>query len=501
MDKHALCVSLLGGQFKAMALRRGAVVNPWEASGPVDDLVGVTGVLAEAVLGTRAEGKTVTMVLAHARVLDQVVEVPPVKHRMLERLLQRRAEGMRTFSGEAAWSRQAALPTRKGQAWLLHVCPRVLLDQLARGCEQAGLQLVRVLPATAVLAAQLKHLPIAKDEVALLVAETGPTTTIVIGRNDGRVCLARTLQFNWSTQPERVQVDLTRSIGFAEQQSGLTVRSVWLFGKDAEGQVPVLGELLKLPVQLSPVVWTPHYWAEQAGRLPEREDGNLVSMETRQAPQRRRLLTATGVLLFLLLASAIGAAAVLEFIRGNELVEIESLKGQIRELEVQRSDFRQKFAELERMEQTIRVVQEERVSPLPGWFLAYLGQVVPEDLLVTALEVTRTNDLWMIRLAGVGQLGPANNGASAPELSQVVAGLAGTLATGPLRLEVTRALPEPKAEPAPTTRRSATTTAQPAQPAGRATLSAAAGRGSSAAAGARAVEVGFNQFLIEGVIP
>jgi hypothetical protein len=450
MEKNALCVSLLGGQFKAVALRKGAFDSRWEYPLAVDDMVLARAVLRDALLNTGAEGKSITVVLAHPRLIDQVVEVPPVKHRMLDRLLQRRAEGMKTFTGDVAWSRQGAIPTRKGQGWLLHVFPRVLLDQLGRGCDQVDRQLVRVLPTTAVLAAHLKQLPIARDEVALLIADSGPTTTIVIGRNDGRVCLARVLQFRGSEHPDRLHVDLTRSIGFAEQQSGLTVQSVWVFGEFAEAQVPGLQAQLKLSVQVSPVAWSPFYWAEQAGRMPEREDGNLVSAESRQAPQRRRLVAVTALLLFLLLGAAVGTAVVLDRLRSSDLEGIATMKTQIQELETQRNQLQRELTELERLQEITRVVSDERVPPLPGWFLAYLGQVIPDDLLVTQLDVTRTNDLWSVRLSGTSQPGAARNGAPGRDLAQATAALASNLATGPLRLNVTRTVPELEVESAPT---------------------------------------------------
>jgi hypothetical protein len=469
MEKNALCVSLLGGQFKAVALRKGAFDSRWEYPLAVDDMVLARAVLRDALLNTGAEGKSITMVLAHPRLIDQVIEVPPVKHRMLDRLLQRRADGMKTFTGDVSWSRQAAIPTRKGQGWLLHVFPKVLLDQLGRGCEQVDRQLVRVLPTTAVLAAHLKQLPIARDEVALLIAESGPTTTIVIGRNDGRVCLARVLQFSGAAHPDRLLVDLTRSIGFAEQQSGLTVESVWLFGESAEAQVPGLQSQLKLPVQVSPVVWSPFYWAEQAGRLTEREDGNLVSMESRMAPQRRRLVTVTSLLLFLLLAAAVGTAVVLDRLRSSDMEGIATMKIQIRELETQRNELQRQLTELERLQEITRVVSDERVPPLPGWFLAYLGQVIPDDLVVTQLDVTRTNQAWSVRLAGTSQPVAARNGAPARDLSQAVASLASQLTSGPLRFNVTRTVPEMEAEPAIPTRPTSARTQTPAPRAVRTT--------------------------------
>ena len=127
-----------------------------------------------------------------------------------------------------------------------------------------------MLPTTAVLSTQLKQLPLKKDELTLLVAETGSTTTVVIGRSDGRVCLGRVLRSRSSQQLDALALDLTRTIRFAEQESGLVVSSVWLFGAGAQTHVPALQPLLHLPVKVSPVEWTPFYWAEQAAKLPEK---------------------------------------------------------------------------------------------------------------------------------------------------------------------------------------------------------------------------------------
>ena len=132
--------------------------------------------------------------------------------------------------GEASWSCQAALPAKQHGTVLLHLCPKSLVDQLMQGCAASELRLVRILPTTAVLVNHLQSLPLQKDELALLAAETGNGTTVVIGRKDGRICLGRVLRSSWNSDLESVGVDLTRSIGFAEQQSGLTVNSViWLF--------------------------------------------------------------------------------------------------------------------------------------------------------------------------------------------------------------------------------------------------------------------------------
>ena len=234
MSTPALSISILNGQIKAAAFRRGTMTGGWDGPQSLVDFAGLAPILREATGKLRPAGKMVSVVVADPRLSDQFVDVPDIRGGTLRRLLDRQAQRLKAFPEPPVWSSQPALPSKNGKTMLLHLCPSPLLHQISRSCTEADLQLVRLLPTTAILAAHLKALPLQKDEVALLAAETARSTTIVVGGKDGRICLGRVLPHTWSSAPEKVSVDLTRSIGFAEQQSGVAVTSVWLFGANAE---------------------------------------------------------------------------------------------------------------------------------------------------------------------------------------------------------------------------------------------------------------------------
>ncbi len=333
MEPNGLSISLLEGELKAAWVRRGSVKGTWACPDAVSELTTLPAYLRQAAAGTRCDGGQVSVVLAHPLLSSQVIEVPPGKGRTLQRLQERQVQRLKAFPGDAVWSMQPALSVHRRNVAMLHYCPRFLLYQLARGCRGAGMHLVRVVPTTSVLVMHLKELPLAKGEVVLLAAETGPNTSVVVGGSDGRICLARVFRGNWKTEPERVTVDLLRSIGFAEQQSGLKVSGVWVFGEGVEGRLEAMASALKLPVKLSPVAASPTYWAEQLGRLPEKGDANLVSLELREAPQRKRMLTVTGVLVFLLLLGSVGLSGWMEWMRRTEVAEVALLEAQIAQLE------------------------------------------------------------------------------------------------------------------------------------------------------------------------
>ncbi|PYI83713.1 MAG: hypothetical protein DME26_14535 [Verrucomicrobia bacterium] len=438
MEKPLFCLSWLNGQFKAMAVDRSGAVRSWDRPGLVADFTNFSTVLAEAGQKTRPEGKQVAMVLAHPRLSHQVVEVPPAKGRTLERILQRHVDRLKTFEGPAAWAAQPATPTKNSNALLLHIFPQSLVNELTSGCKQAGLQLVRLLPTTAVLSSQLNQLSLEKDELALVVAETGSATTVVIGGSDGRVCLGRVLRGHWNQQLDSLAVDLTRTIGFAEQQSGRVVSSVWLFGVGAQAHVSALQSALHLPVKLSPVPCIPFYWVEQAAKLPDQDDGNLISLEVREAPQRRRLITATGLILIILLIASLVTAGSIAVLRRGWSKEIEKQDREMARLQGEKTKWQQRYGEFARKRELVRIVLDEKPPPVPAWFLGYLSEAVPEDLLLTELLVVRTNEAWFVKMAGTAQ--PTTNASPALVFRQAAASMTNRLATGPFHLNINRSV-------------------------------------------------------------
>jgi hypothetical protein len=436
MQPIGLSMSLLGGEIKAVSTSRGRAGVQWAGRVLEDEFEGFAEAVREAGARTQAVGRQVAVVLAHSRMSDQPVAVPPVNGRMLDKLLERQAQSVKAFQGEVVWSRQAAVPTKQSERVLLHLCPKRVVDLLIDGCQDAGFQLVRVLPSTAVLAGQLKELPVGKDELVLVAAETGSSTTIVIGQKNGKVCVSRVLPESWGSAPDRVWLDLIRSVKSAEQQSGMTVSSGWLLGSGAEPHIPAVQELLKIPVKLSPTVYTPYFWAEQAARLPEKDDGNLISPEVRQAPQRQRMMTLTGLLLSLLVLIALGTAVGTELLRRSEVVQLQEISTRTSELRAEQRDLQNAFDELEEMKEMLRVTMDDKLPPVPGWFLGYLGQVVPDNLVLTRMQMARTNEMWLVKMAGVVRRA---NTTSTPPVSALNS-LSNNLSTGAFNMRITRAM-------------------------------------------------------------
>jgi hypothetical protein len=417
-----LSVSWLNNQFKAVAIHRGQVEGTWERTGEIEGPANFDAVLSEAVAETGYRGQSVTLVLAHARMVQQRVDVPPAKGAALKKILGRLAQQQKVFQGEAAWASQSS-PSGKGDSSIiLHLFPKTLLDLLIEGARKNGLHLVSVMPPSAVLHRHLMGLPLAPEEFALLAAETGSSVSLVVGRNDGQLLLARTMPGNWNDAADRFGLDLNRTVLFVNQQFGVVINGgVWLFGRRAEEQAPAVQAQIQIPVKPSPVEPQPYYWTIEAPKLNLELAPNFISPEQQKAPQRRVFAKVVAASTVLVVAFSLAATAYTWWAALQEKINIKELTEHSTRLQNRRQVLLERNDEMARKKEVVKLVLEDRLPPVPVWFFAYLGEALPAELVVTNLAINRTNDIWRLQISGTFQ---ATN-----ELSSVTAASALSLFT------------------------------------------------------------------------
>jgi hypothetical protein len=398
-----LSISWLNTQFKAVAVERGTVTASWERPGDTDDPANFESFLREAVRQTGYRGHTVSLVLAHPRLMQQLLEVPPARGAALEKLIQRQAQQQKAFPGAAASVSQTLPGGKNTQRVLLHIFPRLLIDQFIQGARAAGLHLTSVLPASAVVQRQFLQLPLPRADTALLAAETGGSTTAFAGQGDGQMLLARTLADSWNGASERLALDLNRTVLFVNQQYGVSPQSLWLFGPGAPDQLALIQKAIQFPAKLSPVAYDPFYWAIEALKLRRELAPNFLSPELQQAPQREIFARVVAVATSLLVAASLGTAAYAQLQARQTWRAIRETQNQISQLKSRRTGLQRLDAEMTRMQDTVKLVVADRPPPAAAWLLAFLGDAVPPDLVITNYEVIRADKEWKIRLAGTLQ--------------------------------------------------------------------------------------------------
>jgi hypothetical protein len=442
-----LSVSWLNSQFKAVAVHRGAVEGSWERPGETEGAGQFEALIGEAVARTNYRGQTVWLVLAHPRLVEQHIEVPPVKGQAMQKVIRQQARQQKFFPGEAAWVYQTLLSAKGVQGVILHLFPKPTLDQLVQGCQGNGLDLIAVVPVSAVLHGQLTQLPLEKEEVALLAAETGGSTTVVIGRKNGQLLRVRTLPNTWNESVERLAVDLNRTIRFFSQQYDAGIgEKVWLFGAGAQEQAQALQGKLQLPVSVSPVEHQPCYWAVDALKLRAPFNPNFLSPRLQTAPQRRAYAKVVGAGAALLVLVAAAATVFCLWRARQETANLERERQRAAQLRTRLDQLQRGNAELSRKQQLVNLVLEGRPSPVPVWFLGYLSEVVPPELAVTHLHLKHADNSWKLQMAVARQGAASQPGPS--EVSNAIARLRAQLSFGPFHLTPLRGSEkEPSAQP------------------------------------------------------
>jgi Tfp pilus assembly protein PilN len=431
----SLGISWLNGQFKAVSVHRGFVEATWERAGVTDGPEHFDAFIREAVHETGYRGQTVTLVLGHARLVQQLVDLPPVKGKKLQKVIQRQAKQQKMFPGDASWASQACPPGKAAQRMVLHLLPKQLVNHLVLGCKRNGLRLAAIIPPSAVLHQQFAHLGLEKDEVGLLAAETAGSTTLCAGGSDGQILLARTLPGSWNEDPQRLGVDLNRTALFISQQYSAPInRGLWIFGPGAEEKAEALQSHIQLPVDVSPVSDEPFYWATEALKLPLDSIPNLLSRELQEEPQRRIFATAIGVITALMIIASLLASSYFFAQARQEAASIAAMTRDAGRLRATKAELQALDHELSRKKQVIKLILGERPPPVPAWFLAYLSETVPPELVVTNLHIVREEDHYKVQVAGTLQRGLPRS-ANAP-VADPVDVLKAKLAGPPFHLKI-----------------------------------------------------------------
>lgn len=433
MRKTILSVSLLYGEMKVLVVERGIVRKQWECADPVKDLDGLRRALTEVLRVTGFSGRYVSFVVEDTFFVHQFLQIPAMKTKDLKVFLARKADQIKTFEGPAAFAYRRTCTRKGGEGVLLDVLPKTYVDELIRLCQDLRLTPVRLTRLTGILARHLRELPIRKGDVAGLAAEVAGKTVLVVGTSDGEVLFDRYLGCSWAEDQEieRVGREMTRSVLFAKQQFTVAVGDVWLMGGRAEQHTEQLRQHLDAVVKTSPVHPDGFYWARAAVKLPVRDDSNFIPVEIQKAVLQQVMTGVTVAAVIALVISVVGAVAAVEVLIQRAQSGSQTSSTQTVSLEAEKEAWNRRFVELDRQKQFAHAVVEEWEPPLPGWFLGYLGDALPDELVLSKASLGRDDHGWAVQLVG-------NAPRAMTQSAVLLQSLEDRLKDGPYHLTITR---------------------------------------------------------------
>ena len=402
--KTMLGVSLIHGQFRALAIVKGQTVGTWVCPDPLTSFDHLGEVLAEAIRETNFSGNRVSFLVEDLTCVHQYHLVPPMKTADMEMYLNRMADQEKACDGPAVWRYRKAVAGRGRTGFLLDVWPKEHVDQLVRACQEQQLHPMQMFPLSAAFMDQILTVGAEPDEVVLLITKAWDKVVFVIATGDGKPLFDR---FLMSTEdngidPERIGREVTRSLLFTTQQLKQRVTQVWLMGEDEQLTAEDLQPHVTIPVLPSPIQPDPSYWIWVSLMLAPNHPSNFIPQEVRKAPQRKLMRKVTAGVMVGLVCFSISTTGIIEGLIDQGQKVTASIEPRTQALTRERDVWQARYAEINDVQAKIQALEAQSQPPIPSWFMSYLANVVPQELILTKVDIRQTEGQWVVELTGNG---------------------------------------------------------------------------------------------------
>jgi cell division protein FtsB len=274
---------------------------------------------------------------------------------------------------------------------------------LVTAAERAGLNLSCIVPATEAVRELVALTGESKGNTVLLASALPNATQLVLVDGAGTPLLFRSVAESWNRDAARVAMDIHRTLQFVQQQFDRTVSGVWLHGPDAGIAAESMSAQMPVPVEVLSTPEDDLFWADAAARISSNHPLNRVSRDQKQAPQRRVMVRFSMVLSLMVMLVALGVAAFVHRLQGLSLEMLSRLKKDEVTLKARYEALQAEYQKVARKESFLKAVGDNRQAPVHTWFLGYLSEALPMELLVTNVTARIQTNQWWFEIHGQAQ--------------------------------------------------------------------------------------------------
>ena len=425
-----LSVSLREGRFRALAIIKGTIQASWEKPEPTS-LLDLQPALAEAIQQTRFTGKNLTLLVDDPQCLHRTIQVPPMTMDDLVPVLERKVKQEQTWEGAAVWKFRIGIQARGKQTVQLEIWPQRIIDSLVTTCHNLNLQLRHCMPFSTLAESQLRTLPTEPGETTLLITNHGQTISLVAGPNTGPPLVVRQLTrlADGLSIGERVGTEVNRTLMYLNQQLHIGIPRVWLLGENALLSAEQIQPHVASPILPCPIApdWT--FWLCVGANLPIHHFANFTPRDVLQAPIRSVITGVIATMAGIVLCLSVGAtAAVTGFLQKHQ-ADVQSIHQTTSLLTQQQEEWKAKLTGIHTQREWAQAVLHSQSMPLEGPLFTYLGTVMPSSLVLHKAGIIRTDQGWVVELAGQSH---ASLPASLTKLDHLIQ----RLEQGPYRIQV-----------------------------------------------------------------
>jgi hypothetical protein len=399
--KNILSINLFQNWMRAFRLDKSGNERTWSSSNKVHNIDEIRSALAEAVSATDSRGKYASIVLDYDLLRHKAINIPPMNSKDIYIYVKRKVDQFKEFDGEAAFSYSKTLTNNKIHVSINYI-PLSFVLELKQACTDVGLFLMLIIPFLRVREQQFRELSIDKKTVVALIVGMYDKVSILIGKNDGTIFSDRGLKADMGKDDdiERVSKEVKRSILYNKQQFGENVTLVKLSEDFNENVFHVLEKSLDVQIKWLPPKPKRFFWNKGSLHIPFNDNGNLLFKKYRNEVRIRRSTRTTLIILLALWVGSITASTTIEYLLYKEKKLLADIKQESNELRNSKKNELERKRRVDELKIMVKTMEEKHLPPIPGMFLGYLCNEVPDGLTLTKTQVLHKNYSWEIIIEG-----------------------------------------------------------------------------------------------------
>jgi hypothetical protein len=430
--KNILGITLFQGWMRVLKLNKFGKEKTWSTQNRVCNIDEIRDALKEAVNFTGSKGCSASIILDHDQLRHKAIDIPPMNSKDTHDFIARKVNQIKEFDGEAAFSYKKTSRKNKEHVSISFI-PLSFIDDLKQACMDAGVLLMLIIPFLRVREQQFRELSIGKNEVAAIVVSMYDKVSLLIGKNDGSIFSDRSLKADLDNYEdiERISKEVQRSILYNKQQFGESVVLVKLSEHFNDNVLQCFTKYLDIPIGWLPPRPSRFYWNNELLSISFNDKANLLLGKSRNEMMIRKYTRPAVVLALALLVGSVLTSAVTEYLLYNARKLLVESKPQIIALQNSRRLLLERKAKFDQLRNTIKVMNDERLPPVPGWFLAYLCNKVPNGLVLTKAQISHKDYTWEVIVDGFSKDG---NKVMMEKLKE----LRNNLQNGPFKMQVNK---------------------------------------------------------------
>ena len=382
-------------------IQRGFPLERWTAPFEVKDLGSLCQAMSDACeYVDLSRGGNVSFVYEDDLHTHELLELPNMSVKDLERLLERKVESSKPFEEKAAWCYHEARHEDDKEGVLLHLMPQHIVDSILRICQEYYLTPNRLVPLTEVMSEQVQSYKLEPESMVILAALFSHHTEFIIALGSGEVLLVRELPYCGRGEGEqRLVTDINRTLRYCKQKFGCLVDTVWLLGEHVDQVHANIDIDIETTLNYDPNSLDPVFWAVESANLTGQLSANFIPLLARKKLNRKLFYRAAMWVSAVILTSAITVFTSVEYAIAKQnsnnkevLLENASIESEIVRI--------QHLADqAETSKRQLQLLQADEQN-LPALFINHLGDLTPQGLVLTNAEVHHIDNAWRISLTG-----------------------------------------------------------------------------------------------------